>query len=244
MKIDINSDVGEGVGNEEELLPLISSCNIACGGHAGDEKSIRKVIQIAKINKVLIGAHPSYPDKKNFGRKTMVLSKEILIATIQEQLNLFFSVAKQENVGVHHIKAHGALYNDCAENIDVAQAFLKAIAPFSDAITLYVPYNSILAQEAMKKGVLIAYETFLDRNYNEDGSLVSRTEVNALITKPQEVLHHLLTIVKQNKIKSIHNSLIDCVSDTFCIHGDTVSALKILMYLHLELPNYNIQINP
>ncbi|MBO0593292.1 5-oxoprolinase subunit PxpA [Cellulophaga sp. E16_2] len=244
MKIDINSDVGEGVGNEKELLPLISSCNIACGGHAGDENSIREVIKIAKKNKVLIGAHPSYPDKVNFGRKTIVLSKEILIQSLQKQLQLFFTVANQENVTVHHIKAHGALYNDSVRNVAVAHAFLEAIIPFSNTLKLYVPYNSILAQEAIKKGISVAYEAFLDRNYNDDGSLVSRTQENALIENPQEVLRHLLCMLEEGKIKTVHNKLINCSSDTFCIHGDTVSALKILMYLHNELPNYNIQINP
>ncbi|WP_158978109.1 5-oxoprolinase subunit PxpA [Cellulophaga sp. L1A9] len=243
MKIDINCDVGEGVGNEEELLPLISSCNIACGGHAGDENSIRNVIKIAKKNKVLIGAHPSYPDKALFGRKTMVLSKEILIATIQEQVHLFFVIAKEENVSVHHIKAHGALYNDCASNIDVALAFLEAIIPYSDGIKLYVPYNAIIAQEAIKQGVSIAYESFLDRNYNDDGSLVARSKENALLENPKDVLRHLRYMIEDGKIKTINNKLINCLSDTFCIHGDTVSALKILMYLHDELPNYNIQIN-
>ena len=244
MKIDINSDVGEGVGNEEVLVPLISSCNIACGGHAGDENSIRQVIRIAKSNAVLIGAHPSYPDKENFGRKTMILSKESLIEVLQKQLQLFFSIAKEENATVHHIKAHGALYNDSAVHIDLAQAYLEAIAPFSDSIIVYVPYNSIIAREALKKGIKVAYETFLDRNYNSNGSLVSRRQDNALIEKPEKVLEHLLFILKEHKIKTLNGTLINSFSDTFCIHGDTVSALKILMYLHNELPKYNIQINP
>ena len=244
MKIDINSDVGEGVGNEEVLVPLISSCNIACGGHAGDENSIRQVIRIAKSNAVLIGAHPSYPDKENFGRKTMILSKESLIEVLQKQLQLFFSIAKEENATVHPIKAHGARYNDSAVHIDLAQAYLEAIAPFSDSIIVYVPYNSIIAQEALKKGIKVAYETFLDRNYNSDGSLVSRRQDNALIEKPEKVLEHLLFILKEHKIKTLNGTLINSLSDTFCIHGDTVSALKILMYLHNELPKYNIQINP
>ena len=140
-KININCDVGEGMQNEAELFPFITSCNIACGGHAGNAESIRYVIRLAAEHNVKIGAHPSYPDREHFGRRSLSLPAQALIGSIQEQLLLFFKIAAQENVEVHHIKAHGALYNDIAKNAITARNYLRALVDYEGKVALYAPYG-------------------------------------------------------------------------------------------------------
>lgn len=241
--IDINSDVGEGVGNETKLFPYITSCNIACGGHAGDENSIRQILKLSKEHIVKIGAHPSYPDRENFGRKAMGISPEKLQKSIQEQLATFVKIVKEEDVHLHHIKPHGALYNDIAKDRQLAIIFLKAIEKYKEQVFLYAPYASEIAKEADKQNFKIKFEAFGDRNYNPDLSLVSRTRENALIQDPEEVLMHIVQIIKTNTVNTVSGQSPKILADTFCIHGDTPSALKILMYLSQELPNHQAQPN-
>lgn len=241
-KIDINCDVGEGVGNETHLLPLISSCNIACGGHAGDLLTMERVISIAKKNNVKIGAHPSYPDKHNFGRKVLSISEGHLKSSIVEQLKIFDRALNKGNADLHHIKAHGALYNETAKNENLALVYLDAIKPYRDNVFVYVPYNSIISRLAVEKGFKITYEAFADRNYNTDLSLVSRNLENALIQEPKQVLAHVLSIIKEGKVQTVTDEHIAIRAETLCIHGDTPSALQILMYLSQELPNHGVQL--
>jgi UPF0271 protein len=242
IHIDVNCDVGEGIGNEAVLLPFISSCSIACGGHAGDMKTMTHIARLAKKNKVRVGAHPSYPDKKNFGRVSMDISSEVLVKSIQNQLKNFTSILKKEEVILHHIKAHGALYNDMAKDIDLARTFLKAITEYRQLVFLYVPYNSIIELEALKQNFNIKYEAFGDRNYNKNLSLVSRKFKNAVIRKPEQVLSHLLSMVKAKQVITQDGIAVKLKADTFCIHGDTPTALQILAYLTKKLPQHNISI--
>ncbi len=240
--IDINADVGEGVGNQAELLPYLSSCNIACGGHAGDEKSMRETIKLAIEHQVKIGVHPSYPDLQNFGRLSMQISPMDLIESIQSQIFFFKSISDQENAVLHHIKPHGALYNDIAKDKDLASIFLKAISSYKNELKVYVPYNSGIAEEAIKEKFSIVYEAFLDRNYNSNLSLVSRQQPNAMLENPAEVLEQLLRIVKDSKLKAITGEFVKIQAKTFCIHGDTDAALEILAYLHSQVSNHQINI--
>lgn len=242
--IDINCDVGEGVGNEKELFPMISSCNIACGGHAGSKETIRWCLELAKEFNVKVGAHPSYPDKENFGRVSMSISDADLIKSIQAQMQLFESVRSKLNTPLHHIKPHGALYNDIAKNEQLSQVFLKSIEAFKDEVYLYVPFNSVVEKVAKKNGYKVRIEAFADRNYNNDLNLVSRKEDNALISNEEEVLKHVLRMAKDNVVKTIKNEDIAMNADTYCIHGDTPSALQILMYITEHLPEYNLQVKP
>lgn len=240
--IDINCDVGEGVGNEADLLPLISSCNIACGGHAGDVDSMAKVIRLANLNGVRVGAHPSYPDTKNFGRVSLDISSDRLIDSVQDQIETFTGVCENENVKMHHIKPHGALYNDIAKDIKLAKTFLEAIYRYKDDIFLYVPYKSMIEYESLNQNFNIKYEAFGDRNYNEDLSLVSRKLPNAIIEKPEMVLSHLLSMIRECSLQTVSGGPVKIKADTFCIHGDTPSALQILTYLTKELPQHHIYI--
>lgn len=238
--IDINCDVGEGVTNESKLFPYISSCNIACGGHMGDRDSMRATVRLAKNYGVGIGAHPSYPDRENFGRKSLSMDAKELSQSIAEQIKQLESICTEEGVIFQHIKPHGALYNDVAKNEALARALLDAIQDYKDKCVLFVPYNSVIGKLAIKEGCHIRVEAFADRNYNEDLSLVSRTQPNALITDPHEVLDHLVRMVKEKRVKTINNTFVTMVAQTYCVHGDTPEALQILMYITQELPKQDI----
>jgi len=238
--IDINCDLGEGVGNEADILPLVSSCNIACGGHAGDDATMKWVVSLAKQHQVKIGAHPSYPDTENFGRVSMDLSPNELISSIREQIARLLSICNQVGVKLNHIKAHGALYNDIARGGDLANVFLEAISPYKAAMFLYVPAESSLVQLAIQQRFKIKKEAFVDRNYNTDLSLVSRKNNNALINNPPSVLEHMLRMVIEGKVLTVSGILKDISADTYCLHGDTANALQILMYLSKALPKHNI----
>ncbi|WP_350286196.1 5-oxoprolinase subunit PxpA [uncultured Croceitalea sp.] len=240
--IDINCDLGEGMGNEKDLMPYISSCNIACGGHAGDEATIAQVMQLAKEYQVKVGAHPSYPDKENFGRIAMDITSEALKESIREQLVLFVKVAERTNVKINHIKPHGALYNAIAKEQVLAEVFLEAIRDYVKKSILYVPFGSIIANLAINQGFQVQYEAFADRNYNRDLSLVSRKKDIAVITDPQEVVAHLLSMVKEGQVNTISGNSVTIKADTFCVHGDTPTALKILAYLSKELPKNQVYI--
>jgi len=241
LKIDINSDVGEGLGNEDALMPFISSCNIACGGHAGDKDTMRRTIRLALKHQVGIGAHPSYPDRLNFGRKVMDISDDALISSLREQLYGFLDILTAEGGTLHHIKPHGALYNQMAKKKRVSHVFLDAMVGFRD-IPIYVPFQSKIQEVAILRGHNIKLEAFADRNYLPDLSLVPRGNTNAVISDPEAVLSHILHMINTGKVKTLDGNLVPIQADTFCVHGDTPSAFKILTYLHKQLPTYNMYI--
>jgi UPF0271 protein len=240
--IDFNCDVGEGVENEHLLMPYISCCSIACGGHFGDEKSIDETIQLAIENKVKIGAHPSFPDKENFGRKMMSISDDELHKSIIFQLDIFLERLHRKNAKLHHIKAHGALYHLIAKDKKAATVFVNAIKKYVEKAYLYVPYNSEIEKVAVENNINIKYEAFADRNYNNDLSLVSRTKSNAIISNPSEVYEHVLNMIQNDCVKTVSNSLIKIKADTFCIHGDNQNALEILQEVTVLLKTQYIQV--
>ena len=240
--IDINCDVGEGIGNEADLLPLISSCNIACGGHAGDDRSMFLVVKLAKQHGVKIGAHPSYPDKENFGRFSMDIGSTELTNSIRTQINALETILHKEQVSLHHIKPHGALYNDLAKNGALADLFLKAIASYRESAFLYAPPGSVIAKKAVKNDFKVKLEAFADRSYNPDQSLVSRKLPNAVLNDPKIVLNHLVKMVRENKVLTIDGKEAHIEAQTYCLHGDTPNALQILTYLTEELPKQQIYI--
>lgn len=231
-KIDVNCDVGEGENNEDKLMRYIQSCNIACGGHAGDEKQMRNIVALTIKHKVKIGAHPSYPDLENFGRKTMVMEPYELKKSIQNQINLLLKIVKEQGAILHHIKPHGALYNDVAISNELSLDFLDAIMPYKNVAKLYVPYNSAIEKNAIKKGFSIIYEAFADRNYNDDLSLVSRQEKEALITNPKIILHHVIEMVNNQKVTTISGKKVPIKATTFCVHSDTKNAIEIVEALY------------
>jgi len=240
--IDINCDVGEGLDNEAILMPYLSSCNIACTGHAGTIEIIDNTIRLAKENNVKIGAHPSFPDTVNFGRKFIEMPSKELQKSIEFQINLLKERSGLQNVKLNHIKAHGALYNASAVNIEISNTLIKAIKNSVENVFLYVPYNSVIERVAQQYDIPIKYEAFIDRNYNDDLTLVSRNENNALITKPEKAFKHLYRMVSEGQVNTVFNRNIRIEADTFCIHGDNKKALYILKYITRELKNKGIEI--
>ncbi len=239
--IDINADVGEGAGNDAQLIPLISSCTIACGGHVGNEASMRKTIQLAKKYNVKIGAHPSFPDKDNFGRKLITMTKSELTESIYSQLQTFFRVAETEEATVHHIKLHGALYNYAAKDAPTADAVVAAIIATKIRPILYVLHNSVLHRKA-ENLLPLQFEAFIDRSYNADGSLVSRSEKNAIHHDKEDAWQQLKKLVAHQKVSTISNIEIPIVANTYCIHGDHDNSVEILEYIHSQMSRHNFKL--
>lgn len=237
-EVNINADLGESAGQDDQLMPLLTSCNIACGGHIGDEQSIVDTIRLAQKFNVKIGAHPSYPDRKNFGRKRPDVSGIDLVNSLTSQLDLFFSIAEKENVEVHHVKAHGALYNDVASDLTTAKLFLQAINRLGIKTKIYTPFNSILHQSATVE-LPIEFEAFIDRAYNEDVSLVSRDHEKALHKTKEQAWNQLYEMYFLEEVTTLSGKKASIKADTFCIHGDHPRATIMLKYIREQL--YKIQ---
>ena len=240
--IDINCDVGEGMNNEHLIMPFISSCNIACGGHFGNKKTIDETLKLAIQNNVLVGAHPSFPDQENFGRTVLKITEAALKQSIVAQLDLFLACLANCNLKIHHIKPHGALYNLIAKDKLEAEKFIKITKKYLKNCFLYVPYNSKIAEVALENNLKIKYEAFADRNYNDDLTLVSRTQENAIIRDTDAVTKHLVRMVKTNTVATISGSEKEIKAATFCIHGDNENSVGILPVLATKLKNYGIEI--
>jgi UPF0271 protein len=237
--IDINADLGEGSDYDAQLMPLISSCSIACGGHFGNEATMRTAVQLAKKYKVRIGAHPSYPDVKNFGRKVLPMTKNELSESVFQQLINFYTVCESEDVDVHHIKLHGALYNYAAIDAPTADAVLKGILAAKVRPRLYLPHGSVLARK-VKDLLPIEYEAFIDRQYNDDLSLVSRTEKDAVICTSEGAWHQLKLMIENKEVETKQKNTKSLEATTYCIHSDTSNAVEILSYIRLKLKQLDI----
>lgn len=240
--IDINADVGEGIDNEAVLMPLLSSCNIACGGHAGDASSMTNVVKLATLHNVKIGAHPSFPDKENFGRVKMRMTNLELYTSLKQQINALQMVLNSENAQLHHIKPHGALYNLAATDENSAKVIIEVVKSLAMPVGLYAPYKSRLAELAKSENIQVIFEAFADRNYNEDLSLVSRRKDNAILSDKAEVLTHVLMMINHEKVKTISGVEVPIKASTLCVHSDTKNAVNILKYLNNKLPENSIQI--
>ncbi|WP_298553299.1 5-oxoprolinase subunit PxpA [uncultured Algibacter sp.] len=240
--IDINVDTGEGIGNESQIMPYVSACNIACGGHAGDGETMRNAVKLAKQYGVKIGAHPSFPDKENFGRTRMDISCVALYTSIKNQIKDLVTILNEEHAALHHIKPHGALYNLAAVDEKVANVIVEAVKALAIPVKLYVPFNSVIANVAIKNNIQIIYEAFADRNYNDDLTLVSRNESNALISNSDLMFEHINNIILNKKVKTISGNFVPLKAETFCIHGDQPDGVNIVSNLVGRLKNKGIKI--
>lgn len=241
--IDINCDLGEGIGNEALLMPYISSCNIACGGHAGDKVTMSHIIDLALDYKVRIGAHPSFPDKKNFGRKVLDMSSLELYESIRNQIENLNSILVKKNVPLSHIKPHGALYNMAVKDESIAEIIVEVVKSFDKNLTLYVPYQSIIEKKATENEVAIKFEVFADRNYNDDLTLVSRQNKNALIHDSSDMFEHVYEMIVNKKVNTINGVGKPIKVDTICVHGDAKNVVRNLRFLVQKLSLNNIDIN-
>lgn len=241
--VDINVDVGEGLGNESQIMPFISSCNIACGGHAGNNETMRTVVLLAKQHQVKIGAHPSFPDKENFGRKPMDIPCVVLYTSIKNQIKDLVKVLEEAHLPLHHIKPHGALYNMAAVDEKIAHVIIEVMKGLMLGAKLYVPYKSVIAKLAVKNNVPIMYEAFADRNYNDDLTLVSRLEEHAVIHDENNMFEHVYRMLSTHKVKTIEGSLKTIEAETFCVHGDNPKAIELLSNLSKRLEAKGINIS-
>ena len=240
--IDINCDVGEGIGNENLIMPYISSCSIACGGHAGSKRTVRKVVDLAIRHNVKIGAHPSFPDKANFGRIPLEMPLKELQKNLEAQIALIVEVLSVKGQRMNHVKPHGALYNLAAIDKAHAKVIVNAVKSTSSDALLYVPFNSVIKEVAKKSGLKIKIEAFADRNYNNDLTLVSRKFENAVITDEDELLNHLLKIIKEKKVRTIDGIEVEINAETFCFHGDNPMAISLLKYASKMLKKNDVKI--
>ena len=247
MEININCDLGEKSKHhsnihDPELLNIVNSANIACGYHAGDEETMREVIGISKKNGVSIGAHPSFNDPDNFGRKRMNLNSHEINKLIVDQYEILQKIASEHGEKVTHIKPHGALNNMACEDIDLAIILAKTIYDIDKDLIYLVPTGSKMEEAALKFNMKIACEIFADRNYEEDGNLVSRAKSNALITNPDEAKLHVLKMVKNQALNCHTGKQIPCKIDSVCIHGDNESSLATAKIIRDNLVENGLQL--
>ena len=240
--IDINCDMGEGMLNDALLMPFISSANISCGYHAGNEDIIKRTIELALENNVAIGAHPSYNDRENFGRLSQSIALVELAELIGDQINLFEKITNQMGCKIHHVKLHGALYNDCAKDALSSKIVAQTIQAIDPSIMLYGLSGSHSIKEAKTIGLRSVQEVFADRTYQSDGQLTPRYLDHALITDPNESAQQVLSMVLDQEIKSYDGKMIAVNAETICIHGDHPGAVEIAKHLFNTLQQYKIEI--
>ena len=249
MEININCDLGEkskfhSIENDPELLNIVNSANIACGYHAGDEETMDMVIKISKSNGVSIGAHPSFNDPENFGRKKINLSSSEITKLITTQYEILQKIAQKHGENVTHIKPHGALNNMACEDFDLANTISKSINNIDKNIIFLVPTGSQMEVAAKKLNMKIACEIFADRNYEDDGNLVSRAKDHALITDPNMAKKHVLSMVNNQAINCFSGKQIPCEIDSVCIHGDNESSLATAKSIKENLLSNGLILKP
>ena len=249
MEININCDLGEKSKHhsnkyDPDLLEIVNSANVACGYHAGDDESMNQVVQISKKNGVSIGAHPSFNDPENFGRQRMNLPDDEVRQLIIDQYEILQKIAQDYGENVTHIKPHGALNNMACEDIDLATTLAKAINDISKDLIYLVPTGSKMEEAAKKLDMRIACEIFADRNYEDDGNLVSRKKPHALITDPEVAKKHVLSMVKNQSLNCHSGKQIPCEIDSVCIHGDNESSLSTAKSIKENLIDNGLNLKP
>lgn len=228
--IDLNADLGEGGAEDEALLTLVSSANIACGGHAGDETTMRRAIELAMASGVTIGAHPSYEDRAHFGRRALVLPLDVVTDLVARQVGKIAAIAADMGAELHHVKAHGSLYNQADRDAPLADAVVRGILAISPDLMLYAPPAGALAAAARAVGLTMCAEGFADRRYLENGSLMPRAEPGAVISNVEEAVAQAVEIIANG------------VVETICVHGDGPTAVGILRALRGRLEDSAITI--
>jgi len=224
--------MGEGIGNDELIMPYISSANIACGYHAGDVNTMKHTIGLCIQHKVSIGAHPSFLDKSNFGRTEMNISSNDLYDLITQQLYLFKELTDLMNQKINHVKPHGALYNMSAKNSGIANVIAKAVKEFDSDLILFGPNDSYSIREAKAIGLKTTNEVFADRTYQDNGSLTPRSQPNALIENKDESVQQVLQMIKEGTVTTVSGKIISVAAETICIHGDGKNAVALAKAIH------------
>jgi len=238
--MDINCDMGEIprlLKNNvySDLMDHVTSINLACGGHAGDVSMMRKLVRIAKRKNVRIGAHPSYPDRENFGRLELEMDPEELLRSICEQVRSLIRVAEEESVSISHIKPHGALYNQAAKDTHLARVIGNAVDRVAPDLDIMCLSGSLMVKILEDMGLKVVQEAFADRTYERDGGLRDRGSDRALITDPQKAADQARSIIEDKKIITFDGSEISLEAQTLCVHSDTPNAIAIAQEVRLVL---------
>ena len=249
MEININCDLGEkskfhSTENDPALLNIVNSANVACGFHAGDDETMKMVIKTSKENRVSIGAHPSFNDPENFGRKRINLNSLDIKKLIINQYEILQNFAQEQNEKVTHIKPHGALNNMACEDLELATTLANTIYGIDKNIIYLVPTGSKMEIAAKKLNMKIACEIFADRNYEDDGNLVSRSKQNALIIDPNVAKEHVFNMVKNQSLNCLSGKKIPCEIDSICIHGDNKSSLDTAKIIKQNLADNGLKLKP
>ncbi|MEP7072091.1 MAG: 5-oxoprolinase subunit PxpA [Verrucomicrobiota bacterium] len=240
--IDLNADLGEGAGSDEQMLGLVSSANIACGLHAGNPASILATIEVAKRLQVAIGAHPSLNDRVNFGRSEQGTSPDEVFALTTYQVGAMQALCRAARVKLRHVKPHGALYHMAARERPLADAVARAIAGLDSGLILFGPPASALVEAGREKGLTVAMEFFADRNYLPDGSLVPRSRSDALLPDAKAAAARALQMLRENRVRAVDGSDVALSAETICVHGDTPQAVEFVRALRAELEGAGIAI--
>ena len=243
MKVDLNADLGEGCGNDAALLQLVSSANIACGFHAGDAQTMRDCVREALKNGVAVGAHPSFPDRENFGRTAMELPPEIVYAQTLYQIGALAAIVRAEGGKMQHVKPHGMLYNQAADDPALADAIAAAVYAFDRHVVLVGLAGSELIRAGERYGLATRQEAFADRAYRSDGRLVPRSEPDALLDDDNAALAQTLEMVLAGRVKSRSGEYVHVLAQTLCLHGDGAQALLFARRLHAELTQRGVTIS-
>jgi UPF0271 protein len=231
-EVDINCDMGEGIGNDELIMPFITSANIACGYHAGDAVTMQQTVQLCLKYNIAIGAHPSFLDRKNFGRTEMNVTDEEVYDLVTQQLFILNEAIESFDTKLHHVKPHGALYNLSAKDALIAKAVAKAVKEYDASLVLFGLSGSHSITEAKAIGLQTASEVFADRSYQDDGSLTPRSQPNALIEDAAKVVQQVLQMIKEGAVTTVSGKTIPMVAETICIHGDGKYAVEFAKAIH------------
>jgi UPF0271 protein len=242
--IDLNCDMGEGCGNDDVLLEFVSSANIACGFHAGDADTMRRTAELALAKSVAIGAHPSFPDRENFGRTNMNLSPDEVTDIVSEQIAAMQNVCREIAATLHHVKPHGALYNMAAKEASLAEAIARAVQNVDADLIMYGLSGSFLITEAQRLGLKTASEVFADRTYTAEGTLTPRSQPNALIDSADESINQVLQMVEKGTVTATNGSEVPIEVETICIHGDGPHAVDFAKAIKTRLEQEGIKVCP
>ena len=249
MEININCDLGESskfhsTENDPSLLKIVNSANVACGYHAGDRLTMEKTVKISKENSVSIGAHPSFNDPENFGRKRLNLPSDVIRKLIIDQIITLSNISTKLDVKVTHVKPHGALNNMACEDYDLAKLIAKSILEVNKKLIFLVPTGSQMEKAGKKLEMKIATEIFADRNYEDDGNLISRSKDNAMITNPKIAKKHVIKMVENQALNCYSGKQIPCEIDSICVHGDGQNAVDTAKEIKEGLINSGIILKP
>ncbi len=243
LAVDLNADLGEGAASEEELLTLVSSANIACGFHAGNPVTMSASIEAARQAGVAVGAHPSLADRENFGRRELPTTPNEVFSLVAYQVGAFQAIATSLGVRPQHVKPHGALYNMAACDPALADAVAHALLAVDRGLILFAPSGSALSRAAEAMGLQVAREFFADRNYLANGSLVRRTQPDALLSDAGEVAARVLRMLKEQVVQAVDGGDIKIQAETVCVHGDTPEAVAFARQLRTELERAGIKVH-